>query len=73
LILVTQTGANRKIGPEFPIVLRKTAKIKLLNRGFRVARGNRELSRAAAQEANLRAGESLLQTLLRYLIGLNTG
>src|SRR5439155_1784346 len=72
LVLVTHAIAEREIRPVTPIILREPAKIELTDGRSRVAGVYRELSSAAALEANLCAAQALRDALLGNLIGLNT-
>src|SRR5262252_4936931 len=73
LVLVAQTVANCQIRPKLPVVLGKSAEIKLVNRSQWVAGGDRKLRGAAALQADICAGQSCSQALLGNLKSLNAG
>ena len=73
LIFVTKPEAQRKIRPEFPIILSESAKVPLAHSNSGNSRGDRELSCAAAGLTYLRGRQPVAQTLQSYLISPNAG
>ena len=58
LVLVTQTGREREVGPQFPLVLKVERNVSLRHVRSRIAARDRKLRRTAAKHANHRRAQS---------------
>src|SRR3954465_11308047 len=72
LVLVTQTIAERHVRPVTPVILCEAAKIELADGRQGVAAIDRELSGAAALQANRSASQVISDTLFSNLKCLDT-